>query len=139
MLLMIIIDRNKKVKKNISTRLVFQRCWKLSINSERMTHPEPPSTSSRVILPPGTSSGSFTDEDEFEFLSDQDIAAGITPKSTNTTSKFKQWEKTCLVKIGFQETTIFVFKRQNYSWGSYTNLKFWIGHFFIFSPSELVL
>lgn len=64
----------------------FHRCCKFSINSETMTNPEPPSTSSRVILPPGTSSGSSTDDDddEFEFLSDQDIAAGITPNNTNT-------------------------------------------------------
>ncbi len=41
-------------------------------------------TSERVTLPPGTSWGSFTDGDEFEYLSDQDIAAGRTPNSTNT-------------------------------------------------------
>jgi hypothetical protein len=69
---------------------IFQRCCKFSNNSERITYPELPSTISRVILPPGTSSGSFTDEDEFEFLSDHDIAAGITPKSSNTIGHNKQ-------------------------------------------------
>lgn len=74
-----------------------------------MTYPEPPSTSNRVILPPGTSSGSFTDEDEFEFLSDQDIAAGTTPKSTNTTNDMKQRQKKLAkVKTGFQETSIII-------------------------------
>lgn len=40
--------------------------------------------SESVSLPPGTSCGSFTDEGGFEYLSDQDIAAGRIPKSTNT-------------------------------------------------------
>lgn len=112
MLLMIIINRNKKVKENISTRLVFQRCWKFSINSERMTHPEPPSTSSRVILPPGTSSGSFTDDDddddEFEFLSDHDIAAGITPKSTNTT--WNNDKKLVMLKLVLKKQLYCIYK-----------------------------
>lgn len=43
--------------------------------------------SERVTLPPGTSCGSFIDGDEFEYLSDQDIAAGRTPNSTNTNKK----------------------------------------------------
>lgn len=74
-------------------KMLSQRCWKFSNNSERITYPEPPRTISRVILPPGTSSGSFTDDDEFEFLSDHDIAAGITPKSSNTVNDKKQPKK----------------------------------------------
>ena len=46
--------------------------------------------SETVTLPPGTSCGSFIDGDEFEYLSDQNIAAGRTPNSTNTNKNMKQ-------------------------------------------------
>ena len=105
---------------NIATWLI-QRCRKFSINSERTTYPDPPSTSSRVILPPGTNSGSFTDGDEFEYLSDQDIAAGITPKSTNTASDMKQ-RKTCCIRIGFHFSSNKCENNEQISTGSHFSL-----------------
>lgn len=54
--------------------------------SERMTRPDPAITSERVNFPPGTSRGIFGDlDDDFEYRSDHDIAAGRIPNRTNTT------------------------------------------------------
>lgn len=66
----------------------------LSRISEKMTHPAPPTTSERVSLPPGTNCGNFipTDDELDEYLSDQDIAAGTIPNSTNTIKNMKQKE-----------------------------------------------
>lgn len=64
---------------------MFHVCMKLSSSSETITYPAPPITNERVNRPPGTSSGIFEDEEEPEYLSDQDIAAGRTPNNTRTT------------------------------------------------------
>lgn len=64
---------------------MFHVCMKLSSRSETITYPAPPITNERVNRPPGTSSGIFEDEEEPEYLSDQDIAAGRTPNNTRTT------------------------------------------------------
>ena len=50
-----------------------------------MTNPAPPITRERVSFPPGTNRGGFGNSDESEYLSDQNIAAGRIPNSTNTT------------------------------------------------------
>lgn len=50
-----------------------------------MTNAAPPKTSERVIFPPGTNGGKFGVRVDSEYLSDQDIAAGRSPKSTKTT------------------------------------------------------
>lgn len=60
-------------------------CPKFSMISERITRPDPAITSERVNLPPGTSRGIFEDsDDDPEYRSDHDIAAGRIPNSTNT-------------------------------------------------------
>lgn len=58
-----------------------------------MMYPAPPITKERVILPPGTSCGSFTVDDELEYLSDQAIAAGKIPKSTKTRTTYEPVNK----------------------------------------------
>lgn len=60
-----------------------------SNTSDRMTHPAPPIMRERLSLPPGTSSGNFTDGDELEYRSDQAIAAGRIPNNTNTNKHMK--------------------------------------------------
>lgn len=59
---------------------------KFSRSSDRITNPDPPIKTARVILPPGTSLGSLKDEVlvELEYRSDHDIAAGRIPNSTST-------------------------------------------------------
>lgn len=73
-----------RLRKWIKIFLQVHRCPKFSNSSEKITHPAPPITSARVNLPPGTTSGSFTDGGGFEYRSDHDIAAGIIPNSSNT-------------------------------------------------------
>lgn len=47
----------------------------------------PAITRANVYLPPGTSEETLGADEPFESLSDQDIAAGSTPKSTRTGNK----------------------------------------------------
>lgn len=51
--------------------------------SEKITSKAPPMTNERVNFPPGTIGGTGASRSS-EYLSDQDIAAGKTPKSTRT-------------------------------------------------------
>jgi hypothetical protein len=51
--------------------------------SEKITSKAPPITNERVTFPPGTI-GDIGASSSSEYLSDQDIAAGKTPKSTRT-------------------------------------------------------
>jgi hypothetical protein len=51
--------------------------------SEKITSKAPPITNDRVNFPPGTI-GDIGASKSSEYLSDQDIAAGKTPKSTRT-------------------------------------------------------
>jgi hypothetical protein len=53
------------------------------IISERITSNAPPVTTERVNFPPGTIGGTGASNSS-EYLSDQDIAAGKTPKSIST-------------------------------------------------------
>lgn len=58
-------------------------CIMPSIISETITSNAPPITTERVNFPPGTIGGTGASNSS-EYLSDQDIAAGKTPKSTRT-------------------------------------------------------
>jgi len=58
-------------------------CITSLITSETITSNAPPRTTERVSFPPGTIGGTGA-SDSSESLSDQDIAAGKTPKSTRT-------------------------------------------------------
>lgn len=80
------------------------RCPKFSNSSDKITHPAPPITSARVNLPPGTTSGSFTEGGGFKYRSDHDIAAGIIPNSSNTRTGMNGKELVwyLYVKIGKQ-------------------------------------
>ena len=51
--------------------------------SEKITSKAPPITNERVTFPPGTI-GDIGASKSSEYLSDQDMAAGKTPKSTRT-------------------------------------------------------
>lgn len=54
------------------------------INSDKMTQLAPPMTKERESFPPGTSGPTFGNSSEVEYRSDQAIAAGRIPNSTNT-------------------------------------------------------
>lgn len=68
-----------------------------------MMYPAPPITKERVILPPGTSCGSFTVDDELEYLSDQAIAAGKIPKSTKTRTTYEPVNKLVVAWLNLYE------------------------------------
>ena len=78
-------------KSNNSSQQMFYGWPNFSRSSEKMTHAAPPTTSERVSLPPGTNcgNGNFIAGDELEYLSDQDIAGGRIPNSTNTNKNTK--------------------------------------------------
>lgn len=64
--------------------VAIHKCTAFSSNSERITSRAPPMTRLKVNFPPGTSGWSFGDCEASEYLSDQDMAAGRTPKSKRT-------------------------------------------------------
>ena len=64
-----------------------------------MTYPAPPIKSERVSFPPGTNWGIIEGDDEAEYLSDQDIAAGRIPNNTRTNRKYKKETKISSVEV----------------------------------------
>lgn len=75
--------KNAQIPVN-ETFFVTLHAWMFFKISDRITYVAPPIVMDRVSFPPGTTGEIFGVKDEELYLSDHDIAAGISPKRTRT-------------------------------------------------------